>query len=951
MISIRKIAALVFLLLTFEASARQNVLNFNVLEEITYNHIDSLDFIVTNSESDVMLIDSIINENEFNYRIVLTIPDGNYNLIIEKDGYFPCVKPFKKINRVGFIGLGSLFLKKQRVKNLDEVTVTATRVKMVMRGDTVVYDAGAFELAEGSMLDALVAQLPGTELKDGRISVNGKFVESLLVNGEDFFAGNPRIALENLPAYTVKNIKVYDREARDAYLRGGKRESDPEHIVMDVNLKKQYSYGALGNIEGGYGIHDRYVGKAFGMGYADNMRLAAYANFNNIKETQSGNTNGGWGGGWTQDGQMALKMGGIDYLWTKNDFRFSGNVMLTGERPNIQTKQSTVNYYEAGDVYGRSFSRSKEKKFHLITSHQWSWSGKHVYIQFNPSVDYLNNQYSRIWQSASFDEPVTESYRGEALDSLFGNSALFMNNLLNRTERTSAGKTNWLKADLVGSATISIPGYNDNISLSAGYNYRRDTDTPDNVYNQIFHANSQRETTFQEKRHESVSQKAYGTISYTWWYTPFNGNKISGLIITPSLGFTYMYDSKDNILRQLVQQISDQSIALSTMDSGRLPVDVANSYHSRLSSMNYNPGVHFQYEFMPSMQSPHVLSLNVDIAANIKHDELHYEKSDYFDFLKRTTVFFAPQIQAKYARRTDNSNTELTATYRLSQSAPSLMYMLNTSDTSNPTSIYLNNPELDNSLTNTINAQFNRFWKLTHRSINVNASYSNTENAIAQARYYDRNTGVSTWRPENVNGNRNLSGNFGYTIPFGKNEAFQFSGNTSAGYINSVDYATETETLTQSVVRNLSAGQQAGLSYRFGKHSAGINGGISWQRAKSLNNLFAPINAFGYNARANCLLNFRYEWQISTDMNLYARRGYSDNTLNTTDWIWNASISKSFLKNQLTVKAEAIDILGQVSQVRNIINAQGRTETWINSTPRYVMLHVIYRLNIMPKKK
>ena len=81
-----------------------------------------------------------------------------------------------------------------------------------MSGDTIVYNADAFNLAEGSMLDALVSRLPGAQLtKDGQIYVNGKLIESLLINGRDFFTGNPKMALENLPSYTVNKIKVYKR--------------------------------------------------------------------------------------------------------------------------------------------------------------------------------------------------------------------------------------------------------------------------------------------------------------------------------------------------------------------------------------------------------------------------------------------------------------------------------------------------------------------------------------------------------------------------------------------------------------------------------------------------------------------------------------------------------------------------------------------------------------------
>lgn len=93
------------------------------------------------------------------------------------------------------------------------MTVTATKVKFYNKGDTLFYNADAFVLFEGSMLDALVRQLPGVELHpDGQIFVNGRFVESLLLNGKDFMKGDNKVLLENLGAYTVKDIKVYDRQ-------------------------------------------------------------------------------------------------------------------------------------------------------------------------------------------------------------------------------------------------------------------------------------------------------------------------------------------------------------------------------------------------------------------------------------------------------------------------------------------------------------------------------------------------------------------------------------------------------------------------------------------------------------------------------------------------------------------------------------------------------------------
>ena len=111
--------------------------------------------------------------------------------------------------------LPTIFVKRRSTfseQTLDEVVVTATKVKMYYRGDTLVYNADAFNVADGSMLDALIRQMPGTELnKQGEIFVNGKKVENLLLNGKDFFRGKNKLMLENLPYYTVKEIKVYDQ--------------------------------------------------------------------------------------------------------------------------------------------------------------------------------------------------------------------------------------------------------------------------------------------------------------------------------------------------------------------------------------------------------------------------------------------------------------------------------------------------------------------------------------------------------------------------------------------------------------------------------------------------------------------------------------------------------------------------------------------------------------------
>ena len=126
----------------------------------------------------------------------------------------------------------------------------ATKVKMVYKGDTIIYNADAFNVPEGSMLDGLIKQLPGVELKDnGEIFVNGKKIENLTLNGADFFKGKNKMMLENLPYYTVKNVQVYDKQTPKSKFEG--HDVEQKEYTMDVVLKKEYRVGGTVYVEGG----------------------------------------------------------------------------------------------------------------------------------------------------------------------------------------------------------------------------------------------------------------------------------------------------------------------------------------------------------------------------------------------------------------------------------------------------------------------------------------------------------------------------------------------------------------------------------------------------------------------------------------------------------------------------------------------------------------------------
>ncbi|MDE6370510.1 MAG: hypothetical protein K2K92_03360, partial [Duncaniella sp.] len=187
-------------------------------------------------------------------RFVFTLPrrEGLYNFDVVCPRYETQTVTYrldKSKVKESYVTISPVLMQRESQK-LGEVTVMTSKIKFYHKGDTLVYNADAFQLAEGSMLDALIAQLPGVELKDGgQITVNGEYVEELLLNGREFMSDDRRVMLENIGAYTVKDIQVYQGQTLVDKWRG-----DPNaarRLTMDVKLKKEYSTGLTLNAQGG----------------------------------------------------------------------------------------------------------------------------------------------------------------------------------------------------------------------------------------------------------------------------------------------------------------------------------------------------------------------------------------------------------------------------------------------------------------------------------------------------------------------------------------------------------------------------------------------------------------------------------------------------------------------------------------------------------------------------
>ena len=264
---------------------------------------------------------------------VVTDYDGNFRLAAPNDGKF-----ILKISCVGFknyskditvsgknVALGKVSMKTDAIM-LEGATVTANAAKVTLKEDTFVYNAAAYRTPEGSVVEELVKRLPGAQVSDdGKITINGKEVKKILVDGKEFMTGDTKTAMKNLPTSVIERVKAYDEKSDLARVSG--IDDGEEQTVLDFGIKKGMNKGTFSNIDAGVGTEDRYSARAMGAVFNDKMRVMGFFNANNTNDM--GFPGGGGGGrfGGARNGLNASKMVGLNMNYEiKDKLKLNGSV-------------------------------------------------------------------------------------------------------------------------------------------------------------------------------------------------------------------------------------------------------------------------------------------------------------------------------------------------------------------------------------------------------------------------------------------------------------------------------------------------------------------------------------------------------------------------------------------------------------------------------------------------
>lgn len=828
----------------------------------------------------------------------------------------------------------------ERNHELKGIVVKSTKIKMAIHGDTLIYDADAFKVPEGSMLDGLIRQMPGVELKDnGEIFVNGKKIEELTLNDKDFFRHDSKTILENLPYYMVKNVEVYYRENEISRRLG--QDIGQKDYVMNVRLKPEYNQGFISNVDVAKGTHDRYLGRIFGLRFTDNSRFTLFSNLNNVNESRNPGNNGNWSPSNNTMGLTALKTIGADLLIDnrKGTFKDNMNGTISWKDAEDESREATENFLNKDNSYNCSTAYSRHQSRAFSVSNKLNL---HLPLDIEITNDLKQNHQSQtsLTRSATFTEnPFFIGNVLTVLDSVFHHPSQYYT-AINRTLDNGMGYGDSFSTSHSVSSFNPLP-WGDYFGVDANFIYKQSDQHDFNLYSLDYlktsESNLQNKYGYAKNRSYDINTSFYYIIRF-----------LSGLRM--NINYTYgessSHDENSHYrLDSLAGYSSSVGILPSTTDSLLLALDKGNSYRRNYLSKDHSVAVTFDYEKVNTKKGDYTI-LSLGIPIHLKEERNHYIRAAIDTIARHSSILFMPSFKAELTR---NGNRHYDLHYNYMMQTPDMNLMVNIYDNTNPLAIRLGNPKLKNSGTHHLDANFYYEWPKSGRGLNLTQSIDVMQNLIGNAIMYNTSSGVYTFRPENINGNWTAKSNIEYHTYLDKSQLWVFSSRSIFIYNHNVDLVSTTSNKPErNNVKNYLTSEVIDLKYEKNKLRLNLTSDIKWD--VSLQNA-SSIHALNYSYGINGQYLFPLKLEIASDIKMYSYRGYNNTAMNTNNLIWNISVSRPFFNGRFVSRIEAFDLLHQLSQTVSVVNGQGRTEIWQRSLPNYIMFHLAYKLNVNPHKR
>ncbi|MBS7283431.1 MAG: TonB-dependent receptor [Prevotella sp.] len=941
----KSILMMLLLLVSIASFAQERLVSGAIIDRDTKDPIEQVTVQLLKTDS-TYVTGAISNEKGLFH---LNAPEnGKYLLKITSVGYKPTVKRVV-IEQDKNLALGNVVVGADAIM-LKGAVVTAMAQKVTLKEDTFVYNSAAYRTPEGSVVEELVKRLPGAEVSDdGTIKINGKEVKKILVDGKEFMTGDTKTALKNLPTSIIDKIKAYDEKSDLSKVTG--IDDGEEQTVLDFNVKKGMNKGLMSNIDLGIGNKDRYSARGMGGYFNNNNRFMLFGNANNTSDRGfgGGGPRRGFGGG---NGLNASKMLAANYNYEeKNKFKFNTSLRWNHSDGDVWSRRSSENFMGSSS----SFSNSLNQNF----SRSDSWNGNirlewmpdtMTNILFRPSISWTTNDSRSMGLSASFNQDPYQ-YTEDPLSDEGIEKMDEVDAVINRQKSVSLSysKNNNIRGMLQLNRKLNNKGRNVTLRMDAKYT---DKDSKSislqNAHLYLVQNEAGLDSTYQTNRYNLTPSKDYSysaqaTYSEPLWKATF---------LQFSYKFTYSYSKSDrstyDFSKYSFDGISPEYGAWGNY-LGRLDGELGDYRDDKLSRYSeYRNYTHDIQVMMRFIRQKYNLNFGVMIQPQRSKFIQDYQ-GKYVDTV-RTVTNVSPTLDFRY-RFSKMSN--LRVNYRGTTSQPSISQLLDITDNSDPLNISKGNPGLKPSFTQNFRLFYNNFVQNHNKGVMTYINFSTTSNSISNKVTYDETTGGRITRPENINGNWNVMGAFMFNCSIDSTGVWNINTDTNLGYNHYVSYLSldKSQDSQKNTTQNTTWNERLSLSYRNDWLELSLDGTLAYNHAKNKLQPNSNLDTWQFSYGPSMTLTAPWGTSLNTSLSCSSRRGYSDASMNTDEFVWNAQLSQGFLKGKpLTVMLQFYDLLHQQSTFSRAISSVSRTDTEYNAINSYAMLHVVYRMNLFGGK-
>lgn len=859
------------------------------------------------------------------------------------------------LNVSGDLALGEIKMEPD-AEQLDAARISDVGNPIVIKKDTIEYNATSFKTTDNDMLLDLLKKLPGVEVSDeGAVTVNGKSISKITIGGKTFFLDDPQMATNNIPANVIEKVKVLQKKSEQAEFTG--IDDGQEETVLDLTLQQGAKAGGfIGNVlaGGGHDLQDwsnpadgsyRYQTNVFTGKFSDGGMFAVIANANNNNARGFGDLagdmmrgmGGGMGGG-NRNGITNSWMLGANAAgnFFDNKMELGGNYANTGTENAVKTSSYQETYLDDGsslvyDKHGENYTNSYGNRLGVELNHKFS---DNTSILFRPQLNWGHSNFSNMSAFDTYNEAADGSKRH-----------------VSQGWSGSTGKNrNWTtNGFMLFRQKLGIPGR----TISLAVNYRFSNNETD-AYNQSGTRNFLGDTGYRDSTvnqhylQDSRSSRLGGRLTYT---EPL-GN---GFYLSANYSFNWNKsvsgkDTYDGVIPPVFTQDSHvYDASLGETPNATFSNNIVNRY------INQRVGADFMYQNGK-------LHAQVGFSANPTNTHNETTRAGKTTPYDSKVVNWAPSAMLFY----DISDQEnMRFFYRGNSSQPSVNQLMPVPDNSDPLNVSFGNPSLKPYFSHNVRYEYRKTNQATFSTISLNFNGGLVQNPIVNASWYGSN-GAQYSLP--VNGHNTMNANLRgfFNSPIAKSN-FSLSNMLNAGYSKSNSYVGKTtldmsryysdgemkydefladhanldedEAFTHNTIRSVNVVERLRVTFRNDFLELQAGGRTRYRKS------WYTVSGVSSNATFNNQLSLSGDWTIAgsweleSDFDYNWYNGYSVEQL--PEYILNASVSKT-LKN-LTLMLKIYDIFNQSKSLSVTDASNYHLESYSNTLGRYVMFSLTWR--------